>query len=93
MVDYHIKRLGHRGDGVAEEGYFAPLTLPQERISAEAEGKSLSNVEILEPLNIVSNRPAPILNPAGDVPCNMPQTVLSQTGRSMWCAKLWRPMG
>ena len=45
MFDYHIKRLGHRGDGITEEGYFAPLTLPQERISAEAEGKSLRNVK------------------------------------------------
>ena len=58
MVDYHIKRLSHRGM-VSQKRVFCPLTLPQERISAEAEGKSPSNVKILEPLNIVSIRSPP----------------------------------
>ena len=65
MVDYHIKRLGHRGDGVTEEGYFAPLTLPQERISAEAEGKSLSNVKILEPSEHRVKPPCPHFKSCG----------------------------
>ena len=65
MVDYHIKRLGHRGDGVTEEGYFAPLTLPQERISAEAEGKSLSNVKILQPSEHRVKPPCPHFKSCG----------------------------
>ena len=65
MVDYHIKRLSHRGDGVTEEGYFAPLTLPQERISAEAEGKSLSNVKILEPSEHRVKPPCPHFKSCG----------------------------
>ena len=65
MDDYHIKHLGHRGDGITEEGYFAPLTLPQERISAEAEGKLLSNVKILEPSEHRVKAPCPHFKSCG----------------------------
>ena len=49
MEDYHIERLGHRGDGMTEGGHIAPLTLPKGRISAEVDGKLLRNIKILQP--------------------------------------------
>lgn len=49
MDNYHIKRLGRRGDGVTDQGHIAPLTLPKERISAELDGKLLRNIKILKP--------------------------------------------
>ena len=49
MDNYHIKRLGRRGDGVTDQGHIAPLTLPKERISAELDGKLMRNIKTLKP--------------------------------------------
>ena len=59
MIDYHIKRLGHHGDGVTEEGYLPPLPCPKNAFR-QRQRKNRYNVKTLNPLNIVSNRPAPI---------------------------------
>lgn len=44
-----IRRLGHRGDGVADGPVFAPLTLPGERVTGEVEGDRIVDPRILEP--------------------------------------------
>lgn len=49
MQQYHIKRLGHLGDGITEDGLFAPMTLPGETITAEGTGPHLENVKIVDP--------------------------------------------
>ena len=76
-----------------KRGILPPLPFPKNAFQQRQRENRFAMSKSLNPLNIVSNRPARILNPAGDVPCSMPQTVLSQTGRSMWCAMLWQPMG
>jgi 23S rRNA (uracil1939-C5)-methyltransferase len=49
MQDYHITRLGHLGDGIAEGPLFAPLTLPGEVVTARRDGDQLCDVKIVEP--------------------------------------------
>lgn len=44
-----IARLGHRGDGVTEDGLFAPRTLPGEVIEGVAEGGRIAAPRILLP--------------------------------------------
>lgn len=56
MEEYHIIRLGHLGDGIAEGPFFAPLTLPGEVITAQRNGDQLSDVKIVTPS---SDRVAP----------------------------------
>ena len=57
MDDYHIKHLGHRGDGITEEGdHFAPaLPCPKNAFLQMQRENRFCNVKILDPLNIVSN--------------------------------------
>lgn len=49
MTEYKIQRLGHQGDGIAQGPFFAPLTLPGEVITANAEGQTLCDVKIITP--------------------------------------------
>lgn len=49
MTDYVIQKLGHHGDGIAPGPYFAPMTLPGERITAQADGQRLTDIRIVEP--------------------------------------------
>ena len=65
MDEYLIKRLGHLGDGITEEGYFAPLTLPDERVSAEREGKDLKSIKILNPSDDRVKPPCPHFKSCG----------------------------
>ncbi|HBV55023.1 MAG TPA: class I SAM-dependent RNA methyltransferase [Rhodobacteraceae bacterium] len=48
-IEITIERLGHQGDGIASGPYFAPLTLPGERISGKLEDRKLTDIKILEP--------------------------------------------
>lgn len=49
MDQYHITRLGHLGDGIAEGPLFAPLTLPGEVVTARCEGDQLRDIKIVTP--------------------------------------------
>ena len=49
MEDFKIMRLGHHGNGITEDGYYVPLTLPGEVISGRRSAKSLEEVKILAP--------------------------------------------
>jgi 23S rRNA (uracil1939-C5)-methyltransferase len=49
MERYHIKRLGHQGDGIAEGPVFAPLTLPDEVVTGELDGSKLQDIRIETP--------------------------------------------
>ena len=49
MTEYKIQRLGHQGDGIAQGPFFAPLTLPGELITAEADGQTLRDIRITTP--------------------------------------------
>ncbi|WP_372571513.1 class I SAM-dependent RNA methyltransferase [Ruegeria jejuensis] len=46
---YHIERLGHQGDGIAEGPIYAPRTLPGERVSGLLDGRNLTEIRIEEP--------------------------------------------
>ncbi|MDP5219433.1 class I SAM-dependent RNA methyltransferase [Ruegeria sp. 2205SS24-7] len=46
---YHIERLGHQGDGIAEGPIYAPRTLPGERVSGVLDGRNLTDIRIEEP--------------------------------------------
>lgn len=48
-MQYHINRLGLHGDGIADGPLFAPKTLPDELIEADAEGSMLTNIKIVTP--------------------------------------------
>ena len=49
MEEFNIIRLGHHGNGITEDGYYAPLTLPGEVIRGTQSLKSLEEVKIIEP--------------------------------------------
>ena len=49
MEEFNIIRLGHHGNGITEDGYYAPLTLPGEVIRGTQSTKSLEEVKIIEP--------------------------------------------
>ncbi|MFY0595074.1 MAG: class I SAM-dependent RNA methyltransferase [Cognatishimia sp.] len=49
MTEYHINRLGHQGDGIADGPLFAPLTLPGEVVTGTVDGTQLTDVRILTP--------------------------------------------
>ncbi|QXT39952.1 class I SAM-dependent RNA methyltransferase [Gymnodinialimonas ceratoperidinii] len=63
MVEVTIKRLGHHGDGIAEDAsgapVFVPLTLPGERVSGEIEGDRLAAPAILTPSTERVKAPCP----------------------------------
>ena len=44
-----VKRLGHRGDGVTEEGIFASRTLPGEVVEGEVDGGRIAVPRIVTP--------------------------------------------
>lgn len=52
MTEYTIKRLGHRGDGIAEGPIFAPLTLPGEVVTGQLDGQKLTDIRIVQPSDI-----------------------------------------
>jgi len=49
MTEYHINRLGHQGDGIADGPLFAPLTLPGEVVTGTVDGTQLTDVRIVTP--------------------------------------------
>ena len=49
MNEFTITRLGHQGDGIAEGPLYAPLTLPDEVITAVQDGQKLGDIRILTP--------------------------------------------
>ncbi len=49
MTEFHITRLGHLGEGVADGPVYAPLTLPDEIVTGDLSGDRLSNVRIVTP--------------------------------------------
>lgn len=49
MTDFEIKRIGLHGDGITDEGIFAPLALPSEIVSGVVDGKMLKDVRIITP--------------------------------------------
>lgn len=49
MEEFNITRLGHHGNGITEDGYYAPRTLPGEVIRGIKTAKSLEEVKIIEP--------------------------------------------
>jgi 23S rRNA (uracil1939-C5)-methyltransferase len=49
MDQYHITRLGHLGDGIAEGPLFAPLTLPGEVVTARRDSDQLRDIKIVTP--------------------------------------------
>lgn len=49
MDQFHIKRLGHQGDGIADGPLFAPLTLPDEVVTGTIVGKTIQDVKIVTP--------------------------------------------
>lgn len=49
MSEHDIIRLGHQGDGIAEGPVYAPLTLPEERVSGTLSGQILTDVRIITP--------------------------------------------
>ena len=49
MEEFHIKRLGHLGEGIADGPVYAPLTLPGETITAVRNGDKLTDIRIVTP--------------------------------------------
>jgi len=49
MEEFHITRLGHLGEGIADGPVYAPLTLPDEIVSAERNGERLTDIRIVTP--------------------------------------------
>ncbi len=49
MTTYHITRLGHQGDGIADGPIYAARTLPGEAVSGVLEGSRLKDVRIVTP--------------------------------------------
>ncbi len=49
MTEFQITRLGHLGEGIAEGPVFAPLTLPDEVVTATLSGDRLTDVRIVTP--------------------------------------------
>ena len=49
MENYHIKRLGLMGDGIADGPVYAPLTLPDEIVTGDLDGQRLTNIRIQTP--------------------------------------------
>lgn len=49
MEEFHIKRLGHLGEGIADGPVYAPLTLPGETITAVKKGGRLHEIRIVTP--------------------------------------------
>lgn len=49
MEQFHITRLGHQGDGIADGPLFAPLTLPNEVVTGTVVGKTIQDVKIVTP--------------------------------------------
>lgn len=49
MTEVMIRRLGHKGDGIADGPLFVPLTLPGELVSGQIEGDRLTDYRIVTP--------------------------------------------
>ena len=49
MEEFNIMRLNHHGNGITENGYYAPMTLPGEVVRARYNKKSLDEISIIEP--------------------------------------------
>lgn len=49
MSGYRIARLGHLGDGITEDGLFAPFTLPGEEVAGEVVAGRIAAPRILTP--------------------------------------------
>ncbi len=49
IQEYHIRRLGHHGDGIADGPVFAPRTLPGETVTGTLEGDRLTDIRIIDP--------------------------------------------
>jgi len=47
MKEYRIARLGHRGDGLTEDGLIAPLTLPGERVAGVPGSDGLGDIRVM----------------------------------------------
>src|SRR6056297_159837 len=52
MSEFVIERLGHLGDGIADGPFYAPGTLPGERVTGTLEDNVLRDVKIVEPSGI-----------------------------------------
>ncbi len=49
MTEVVIRRLGHKGDGIADGPIYAPLTLPGEVVTGDLDGQTLANTRIITP--------------------------------------------
>ncbi|WP_371224785.1 class I SAM-dependent RNA methyltransferase [Roseovarius sp. 2305UL8-3] len=49
MTEVTIRRLGHKGDGIADGPVYAPLTLPGEVVTGDLDGQVLTNIRITTP--------------------------------------------
>ena len=49
MEEFNITHLGHRGNGITKNGYYAPMVLPGEVVRARYNGKSLNDINVIEP--------------------------------------------
>lgn len=47
-----IKELGHLGDGVTDDGLFAPLTVPGDEVTGQVEGTRLKSIKITRPSDL-----------------------------------------
>ncbi|WP_238366392.1 class I SAM-dependent RNA methyltransferase [Mesobacterium pallidum] len=65
MTQYRIHRLGHHGDGIADGPIFAPLTLPGEEVTGEADGSRLHDVKIVTPSDDRVKPPCPHFRSCG----------------------------
>ncbi|MFC3613500.1 class I SAM-dependent RNA methyltransferase [Lutimaribacter marinistellae] len=48
-TSFHIRRLGHQGDGIADGPVFAPRTLPGETVTGTQVGDRLTEIRIVDP--------------------------------------------
>jgi len=49
MTELTIRRLGHKGDGIADGPVYVPLTLPGEVVTGDLDGQTLTNTRIITP--------------------------------------------
>ena len=68
MPEYIVKNLGHMGDGVVSTStgeYYAPFTLPGEKIEASGKAKRLDEVRILDASPERADPPCPHFGKCG----------------------------
>ncbi len=52
MTIHKIKKLGHLGEGVTEDGFFAALTVPGDELQGSVDGTHLTNTRIAKPSSL-----------------------------------------